>query len=104
MADFSMQRYYNQYIEAANQAEQVRRRVRSLEDRLHSDPDEDTCHQLQAAQKELQAADQRAAELACLATTGKTQAELQQRNTIRPVGLQPMRHYPAAPRGRRLER
>lgn len=104
MADFSDMRYYNQYIEAATQADQVRRRVRALEDRLRSDPDEDTCQQLQAARDELQAADQRAAELDCLATTGKSREELHQENTYRPVGLRPKPHYPAAPRGRRLER
>lgn len=96
MADFTMTHYYNQSIEAANQADQVRRRVRALEARLSSDPDEDTYHQLQAARDELQAADQRATELHCLATTGKRPAELQWENTIRPVGLQPKPHYPAA--------
>ena len=59
---------------------------------------------LDAARAELKAAGEEVDRLYYLSTFGRSREEMAQKNTVRPVGLQPKPHYPAAPTGMRLER
>ncbi len=81
MADFSMQHYYNQYIEAETALRRLGERIKGMRERLLYTSEEDfpaVNAQIAAVEEEYRAAKVEVDDLWCLANTGKHRAELTQ--------------------------
>ena len=107
MPDFSMWGYRTQYVDACTLHSRLKARVADLEAGMPYIAEEDqqeALARLDTARAELKAAGEEVDRLYYLSTFGRSREEMAQKNTVRPVGLQPKPHYPAAPTGMRLER
>lgn len=103
MPDFTMHRYHNQYIEACTRCERIRAHVKDLEESvLYAEDAEEALAKLEEARAELKAAGEEVDRLYYLSTFGRSREEMAQKNTIRPVGLQPIAHQPSPPPPRKL--
>ena len=107
MPDFSMWGYRTQYVDACTLPRRLMARGADREAGMPYIAEEDqqeALARLDAARAELKAAGEEVDRLYYLSTFGRSREEMAQKNTVRPVGLQPKPHYPAAPTGMRLER
>ena len=105
MPDFSMWGYRTQYVDACTLHSRIKARVADLEAGMPYIAEEDqheALARLDAARAELKAAGEEVARLYYLSTFGRSREEMAQKNTIRPVGLQPIAHQPSPPPPRKL--
>lgn len=109
MADFSMTKYYNEYISAETEARNIQQGIDDMRSALPYMPDEEAVLELmeliRSAGEQLRSARAKAEELRSLAYYGKSRDKLAREHTYREIplfggGAKP--HFPTA-KGRRLE-
>ncbi len=106
MHDFSMTHYYREYQDAVTRLSRKNEQLKTLKEKPLYVSDEErpaVYAEIEAAEAERAALQAEADDLWCKANTGRSQEDLEQSRKIVPQGLQPKAHYPATPRGGKLQ-